>query len=124
MKDLFIEGGVLFMGILTVLLIVMVVWMIFHLTYFINSKESSKQKVLRRIEQGKAIGLFALIIGILGQLIGMYTGFSVVAEVGDIAPSLMYAGIKVSMITTIYGLIIYLISIALWFGGRQLIEKR
>ena len=124
MKDLFFTGGALFMSVLSILLLIMVAWMIYHLSKYLISKSSSKEQVLRKIEQGRSIGLFAMIFGIMGQLIGLYGAFSRMAEAGDISPAIIYAGLKVSMITTMYGIIIYLIAIALWFVSRQLIDRR
>lgn len=123
MKDLFFMGGALFMSILSLLLIVIVSWIAYHfiITYF--SKNPLQKKSLRKLQYGKSIGLFALIFGILGQLIGLYQAFSVIEEVGNISPNLIYGGIKVSMIPTFYGIIIYLLSILLWFTASILIEK-
>lgn len=41
--------------------------------------------------------------------------FSTIEKVVDISPFLIFGGLKVSMITTLYGIIIYLISILVWF---------
>lgn len=112
------------MSILSILLIVMLAWMIYHLSKYLISKSSSQEIALRKMEQGRSIGLFALIFGILGQLIGLYGAFSSMAEVTSISPDILYAGLKVSMITTLYGIIIYLIALILWFVSRQLIDKR
>lgn len=123
MKDLFFMGGALFMSVLSILLLIMVVWMIYHLSKYLISKSSSKEIALRKMEQGRSIGLFAMIFGIMGQLIGLYGAFSSLAEASDVSPAIIYAGLKVSMITTLYGLIIYLIAIILWFVSRQLIDR-
>ncbi|MCD6090898.1 MAG: MotA/TolQ/ExbB proton channel family protein [Bacteroidales bacterium] len=124
MKDLFFTGGTLFMSVLTILLVIMVAWMIYHLSKYIYAKQASKEKALRKAEQGRSIGLFALIFGIMGQLIGIYGAFSSIVETTTISPALIYSGLKVSMITTMYGLVIYLIAIILWFGSQQIIDKR
>jgi hypothetical protein len=73
-------------------------------------------------------GLFSLITGIVGQMIGLYSMFSaikgVTANGEEIVPELVFGGIKVTMIVTIYGLIIYLFSILLWFVANMLIERK
>ena len=56
-----------------------------------------------------SIAVFSLVLGVLGQLIGLYSAFAVMETVGKVAPEMMYGGLRVSMITTLYGLIIYLI---------------
>lgn len=123
MKDLFFMGGAGFMGILSILFVIMVLWMVYHMSRYIGGKAPSKERALRKIEQGRAIALFALICGVLSQLIGMYSAFDLIQTVGDVSPSVVMGGVKVVMITTIYGLLIYLISIILWFVGRQIIDK-
>ncbi|WP_075590222.1 MotA/TolQ/ExbB proton channel family protein [Labilibacter marinus] len=122
MIELFYKGGPLFMGILSILFISMVVWMIFHLTQS-SSSENNKEQTLRNFNYGRSIGLLALIIGILGQLIGFYSALSAM-ELHDVSPTMVVAGIKVSMITTLYGMLIYIISLLLWFGFSQMIERK
>lgn len=124
MKDLFVMGGPLFMGILTILLIIMVSWIIYHFTQSYFSKDADRDKALEKLKYGKSIGLFAMITGILGQLIGLYVAFSVLSEAGNMSPAIVYEGIKVSMITTLYGIFIYLLSMILWFVASILLEKR
>jgi len=121
MKDLFVMGGPLFMSILTLLFISMVAWLVYH---FIKAQHSNTDQVLRQMKYGRSIGLFALITGILGQLIGFYGAFSAIEKMGEVSPALVFGGIKVSMITTFYGIIIYLSSIMLWFVFSVIIEKK
>ena len=124
MKDLFYQGGPLFMSILTILLVIMTVWIVYHLVRVFQSQQLNREKALRKLTYGRSIGLFALIVGILGQLIGFYDAFSAIERMGDVSPALVYGGIKVSMITTLYGITIYLFSIALWFISSIIIENK
>lgn len=115
MMNLFYMGGPLFMGILTLVFIAMVS------VAFVNGlpvlKGNISEDSPRKIAYVKSVGLFALIFGILGQLIGLFSAFEAIEllEV-DISPALLAGGFKVSMITTLYGLIIYVVSLLLWFG--------
>ncbi len=93
MMDLFYQGGPLFMSILTFLLLG-VLW------------TAWKGGPL------KELGLLALAIGILGQLIGIYDAFSVF-ETTEISSALLAGGLKVSLTTTLYGLLIYILSLVL-----------
>lgn len=95
----FVEGGLLFMSILTLLLIAVLFFA------FRSMKDSDNIKHL------KSAGLLALIVGILGQLIGLFSAFSSMeAMQGTISPNILAGGFKISLITTIYGLIIFGIS--------------
>ena len=93
MMDLFYQGGPLFMSILSFLLLG-VLW------------TAWKGGPL------KELGLLALAIGILGQLIGIYDAFSVF-ETTEISSALLAGGLKVSLTTTLYGLVIYIVSLVL-----------
>ena len=123
MTDLFYQGGPLFMGMLTLFLLGLSVWMIYHLLVFIKSSEVNAKQALRNMSYGRSIGLLSLITGILGQLIGFYDAFSYL-ETTPVSSQILSAGIKVSMIPTMYGMIIYIYSLLLWFGFSHIIERR
>lgn len=95
MLDLFYEGGTLFMTILTILLLGVIV------SFWKYPKWT------------KEIGLLALSFGILGQIIGLYSAFKGIEQMGEVSQQMMAGGLKVSSITTIYGLLIYILSIVL-----------
>lgn len=112
------------MSILTILLLIMVVWFVYHSIVEAGKNTTDKKSALRHFGYGKSIGLFAMITGILGQLIGFYQAFSAIERAGDISPALVFSGLKISMITTLYGIFIYLLSIVLWFIASLMFEKR
>jgi len=57
----------------------------------------------------KELGIFGLCLGIIGQLIGLYQAFVVLEHTGaEVATSLIAGGLKVSMITMLYGTVIFL----------------
>lgn len=116
-------GGTLFMSILTILFVIMIAWFLYHLFAAYRARPLSPERMLRRFGYGKSIGLFAMITGIFGQLIGFYEAFSVLEHAVDISPAMIYSGIKVSMITTLYGISIYLISLMIWFAGSIMVER-
>ena len=68
---------------------------------------SKKQKIV------KALGLLAFIVGLLCTVLGLYSAFSVIEQVGNASPSIFAGGIKVALISLIYGLTIFVISLVL-----------
>ena len=44
----------------------------------------------------KSVGLFTMITGILGQLIGLLDAFKAIEQMGDISPAMLAGGLKVS----------------------------
>ena len=101
MLDYFYMGGPLFMGILTLIFIALVV-----------------AAVLKK--DVKEIGLLALALGILGQLIGLMGAFEGIEAMGGVSQSILVGGLKVSSITSIYGLLIYIVSLIVQVAKRFL----
>jgi len=106
MLSLFYQGGPLFMGILTIIFLVLIV---VFLKAIMNPTEEKLLSV--NLQWLKSIGTLALVVGILGQLIGLYGAFSHMEIAGGISPNVLAGGLKVSMITTLYGVLIYIFHI-------------
>ena len=51
----------------------------------------------------------APMLGFMGTVIGMIEAFDAIEEAGDISPSLVAGGIKVALLTTVFGLIVAII---------------
>jgi len=115
MKDLFYMGGPLFMGILTTLLIILLAISVYFFLRISSGKTVDIPNFSHKLTYVKSVGLFTMITGILGQLIGLLDAFKAIESVGDISPAMLAGGLKVSMITTLYGILIYLVSILIWF---------
>ncbi len=115
MKTLFMEGGVLFMGMLSIVLLVILALAVKNIVLVAkNDKEESAFS--KQVGYIKSLGLFALVMGFLGQFLGLFQAFSYIAEAGTVAPSILAAGFRISSIASIYGMIIFLVSYLLWFG--------
>ncbi|MCH1534953.1 MAG: MotA/TolQ/ExbB proton channel family protein [Schleiferiaceae bacterium] len=88
----FMMGGPLFMSILTLILILLI-----------------GAAILKK--EVKEIGLLALAFGFLGQLIGLMGAFEGIEAMGGVSQSVLAGGLKVSSITSIYGMLIYSIGL-------------
>ena len=66
-----------------------------------------------RLEKGLSwIALFialAPMLGFMGTVIGMIQAFDQIEAVGDISPTIVASGIKVALLTTVFGLIVAII---------------
>ncbi|MBN2635761.1 MAG: MotA/TolQ/ExbB proton channel family protein [Prolixibacteraceae bacterium] len=113
---LFYEGGPLFMGILTGILVIMIAWAIYHFLPVLLKKEIDSSNIKSRLRYIKTIGSFAMVTGLLGQLIGLIQIFDIIERMGDISPSIVSGGLKVSLIPTVYGILIFLFSLLLWIA--------
>ncbi|HEY5692583.1 MAG TPA: MotA/TolQ/ExbB proton channel family protein [Cyclobacteriaceae bacterium] len=122
MIELYFMGGPLFMGILTLILIAMLaVAVINGLPVIKNTEKSERDRI--KIAYVKSVGLFGLIVGVLAQLIGLYQAFMGIEAMGSVSSAMLAGGLKVSMITTLYGLLIYVLSYLIWFGLSFALKK-
>ena len=118
-------GGYEFMSALTLELIIATAWFIYQFVKGYNSKEPNKETILRKLGYGKSMGIFALVTGFLGQMIGLIGMFQVIAEHSDdVAPYMIYDAIRVTMISATYGVLIFLFTMILWFAATIMIEKK
>ena len=115
MIELFIEGGALFMGVLTLVCLVMLSVAVINGAAIFSDKIGDVELRRHRLSNIKSIGLFALITGFLGQLIGLYSAFTYMANVESVSSAILAGGLKVSSITSLYGMLIFLISYLIWF---------
>ncbi len=69
--------------------------------------------MMGQLERGVSwISLFialAPMLGFMGTVIGMISAFDAIEAAGDISPSLVAGGIKVALLTTVFGLIVAMI---------------
>ena len=69
--------------------------------------------LMGRLEKGLSwIALFiatAPMLGFMGTVIGMIQAFDTIEMVGDISPAVVASGIKVALLTTVFGLIVAII---------------
>lgn len=117
MTDLFYTGGPLFMGILTLILIAAIALSVGSFLQIQNNKTTRSGLV-------KELGIFALVTGIFGQFLGLYSAFAVIEVSGTVSPELLMSGLKVSSITTLYGLLICIIAYLLYFGLMAFHSKK
>ncbi len=64
-------------------------------------------------------GVYACVLGVLGTVVGITMAAMAVEAVGEVHVRLVSGGIKVALVTTIYGFLILLLAAPTWFGLRQ-----
>jgi len=92
MINLFFEGGVLFMSIISIFLVMT------GISFYLHS------------DKLKTYGNLALSTGILGSFIGLYSAFITIQQLGNVSPSVLAGGLRVALICTMYGILVYIIS--------------
>lgn len=117
----FIEGGPLFMGMLSIVFLIVLVLTFTTGRAIMSDKLEGKTNGLSYI---KSLGLFAFVLGMLGQFLGLFQAFEVIGQGMEVSPSIFAMGLKISSISSIYGMIIFLISYLIWFVLKSTIERR
>ena len=102
MIDAFLNGGPFMMALLILLGIIISI-----AVKNINEPYNTNSIVL--------LGIFSALIGISATCIGIYTAFSSVSDISKISPQILINGLKTSLITSITGGIIMLVSTGLWY---------
>ena len=111
------EGGIWFMGTLSLLFLVILILSLMAGKLAIKPSAVHLKKTERLSGYIKSLALFTLVFGIFGQILGLADIFEYLAnQNSEIAPAILSKGIKLTCYTTIYGIIIYLVSTLITLG--------
>ncbi len=106
--DLHTAGGSLWMPILSVLLVINVGIFI----YVIITRMQNKVILAIWPEALKQIGLLAAVWGGFSTIVGFFQAFGSLEEIKEMLPfQVIMGGMKVALITVLYGLLIYCLSL-------------
>lgn len=112
-----IEGGIVFMSILTLLFLLIMGLSVFTGIFVFRSKASNSEKAKNLLGHIKSLALFTLAFAVLSQIIGLVDIFGYLANKDpNLAAPVLAKGIKLTFHPTMYGLIIYLTSILITTG--------
>ena len=68
--------------------------------------------------------VIAAVVGILGQISGIYTSLSIIADAQKINPKLVARGFSQSFSTTLFGLTTFLLAAIIWYVLHWQYKKR
>ncbi|HOO83302.1 MAG TPA: MotA/TolQ/ExbB proton channel family protein [Prolixibacteraceae bacterium] len=112
-----IEGGVSFMLPVYVLYAVNLTLVIILITNFFRKQIRNAKKLTEAI---LFFGSLAFLIGLLGQAVGIMAALDAIETAGDVSLGLMAGGFKVTMIVPMYGFMLFILSLIVWFIFRAL----
>lgn len=112
MFQLFIEGGWLFMSLISLLALTMLYFAVKGAAAVYGHAAPYTPGSLYYI---RFFGMLALVTGVLGQLIGLYDAMKYIAQAGEVSQQVLTGGLKVSSITTLYGFIVFILAHLIWF---------
>ena len=102
----FMEGGALFMSLVLVCLLISIYFLVKSLLNIKTNIEISK-KMLKHISDSGTLGLA---LGVTGAFIGLITAFDVLEATGEANPSVIAGGLKVALLSPLFGLFTFSVS--------------
>ena len=117
-------GGPFFMAILTLLFCIILALSIYNLILISREDYKDINETRKKLRYIRSVGVFALVCGFLGQMLGLYHALGVIEQAPEISPGVMAGGLKVSMISPLYGIIIFLVSYLFWFITDYMASKK
>ena len=102
----FLEGGALFMSLVLVCLLLSIYFLVKSLLNIKTNIEISK-KMLKHISDSGTLGLA---LGVTGAFIGLITAFDVLEATGEANPSIIAGGLKVALLSPLFGLFTFSVS--------------
>lgn len=84
----------------------------------ISIKMSGKEQKRKAVDAILFLGSFSFIYGLLGQILGLYQAAGAIQQAGEIAPALIWGGVRVSLIAPLMGFMVLLISSVFWFVAK------
>ena len=79
---------------------------------------------LKLVSLIRMAGLFAAALGVLSQITGIVQALEAIRAAEDISPQLVMGGAIVSFYTTIWGLIVLLVSLPIYFVLKEFIKQK
>ena len=102
----FLEGGALFMSLILICLLLSTFFTVKSVFNIKINIETSK-KMLKLISVS---GSLSLAIGVMGAFIGLITAFDVVEASGGAEPAIIAGGLKVALLSPLFGLFTFSVS--------------
>lgn len=119
------EGGIVFMSILTLLFLLILGLSVFTAISVFRSTRSNPEKAKNLIGHIKSVALFTLAFAVFSQILGLVDIFGYLANKdANLASSILARGIKITFNPTMYGLVIYLMSILITLGLKFQMSRR
>ena len=104
--DRFLEGGALFMSLILICLLISIFFTVKSILKIKTDKEASK-KILKHISDSGTLGLA---LGVMGAFIGLVSAFDVLEASGAAEPSIIAGGLKVALLSPLFGLFTFSVS--------------
>lgn len=78
-------------------------------------KDLNKLQMERGLHAILFWGVFSAVLGVYGQLSGIYNALQIIIRAPDISPPIIAEGFAESFTTTLYGLVLFMVAGLAWF---------
>jgi len=102
----FLEGGALFMSLILICLLLSIYFIVKSIITLKTNIELSK-KMLKHINDS---GILGLALGFFSAFLGLITGFDAIEASGAAEPAILAGGIKVALLSPLFGLFTFVVS--------------
>ncbi len=102
----FMEGGAIFMSLILVCLLIS---MYFIVKSVLNIKTHPNVSI-NMLKHIKDSGILALALGVMGAFLGLISAFDVIESTGGAAPHIIAGGLKIALLSPLFGLLAFAIS--------------
>jgi biopolymer transport protein ExbB/TolQ len=120
LTDLYISGGVQYMHAVSIPFIANLTLIIIIILQIIQ-KKNVNQKL---IEIGKQLSGLALALGVFGTVAGLFQAFDALENSPEIIPfQVIMGGLKVALITALYGLLVFCVSQLTYIVLKLVVRK-
>ena len=123
MLQTFIRGGA-FMWPLLLILIGIIMLSIKKAINIFSGKNLDQARLSSGLNTILFWGLISIVIGFLAHFWGLYMAMMSITQAADISPTIVAEGMAVSLITIIFGLLIFLISGIVWLFLRWQLNQK
>lgn len=116
MIETFISGGFIMWPMLIVA--VGIIWLAARTARGLR-QDSPVEKVRRTQNSILFWGGMALLLGVLGTVVGLVSMARAIQMAGEVSSSLVWGGVSVSLVSVIFGIVILLLAGVLWLALDQ-----
>lgn len=122
MVDVFVSGGIMMWPMLLCLIAVLVIAA--RSTRHMTTGSAAEMEVRSPADAVLFWGGFSALLGVMGTLVGIAQVARAISAAGGASASLIWAGMGVTLVTTMFGLAILLIALIIWYGLRVTAGRR
>ena len=123
MYSFFLSGG-MYMWILLLFAIIIMALSIQKLTWILKAGQLNLIQYERSIYAILFWGGISLMVGLFAHFHGIYNAMQAIARAQDISPAIVAEGYRLSLITVLSGMFLFIISLLIWFALRWVINKK